>query len=174
VQATATVTDKGKAGLDDREAAVRLGALLQRIWIGDSAKFLGALEESGLTLTQCKALSLLAGADEPGPGSVKDLGDRLGVSLPTISRATESLVRKGLVTRDEDSSDRRVRRIAITKDGRRLVEELLAIRIAGLEGFISGLDAGQRRKLHGALEAILDETEIAAFRAIARRTGGRR
>lgn len=128
----------------------------------DRGETLRALEQSGLTLTQCKTLLLLAGGhQEPEPAAVNGLADSLGVSLSSISRAVDGLVQKRLVTRAEDERDRRVRRVAITAKGQRLADGLLAARIAGLEDFVGTLTVTQRRKLDSAVGALLDRDEIA-------------
>lgn len=157
-----------------RETAVRLGALLRHLFLFDRGQHLHAIEESGLTLTQCKALLLLAAAEAgTAPAAVGDLADTLGVSLAAVSRAVDGLVRKRLVTRVEDERDRRVRRIAITGAGTRLAEELIATRMAGLEDFSASLTAAQRRKLDAALASLLEREEIASafdqLRAVRRR-----
>ena len=114
-----------------RDTAVRLAALINHIFVSDRGEQLRVLEESGLTLTQTKALLALAG---PGQGTeprqITEIGERLGVSLPTISRAVDGLVQKRLTTRVEDEQDRRVRRIAITPKGERLVAKLVSVRLA--------------------------------------------
>jgi DNA-binding MarR family transcriptional regulator len=66
------------------------------------------------------------------------------------------------VTRVEDPDDRRVRRLSITDKGRRLAGEIVAARLADLEAFADNLTPAQRRKLDGALEAVLDEEAIRA------------
>jgi len=106
---------------------------------------------------------MLAGPEgSERPRAVKDIAERLQVSLASVSRAVDGLTRKRLVTRIEDPDDRRVRRIAITEKGRRLAGEIVAARMADLEAFATGLSAGQRRKLDAALESVLGREEIAA------------
>jgi DNA-binding MarR family transcriptional regulator len=78
-----------------------------------------------------------------------------------MSRAVDALVKKKLVTRLEDPSDRRVRRVAITAKGKQLVDTLLVVRQAGLEAFAATLSAAQRRKLDAAIDALMDRPDIA-------------
>jgi DNA-binding MarR family transcriptional regulator len=145
-----------------RETAARLGAFLRHIFIFSGAEHLRAIEDSGLTLTQCKALILLAGPEGDEPYAGRDIAERLKVSLPSVSRAVDGLVRSRLVSRVEDEEDRRVRRLTITDKGRRLAGEIVAARMADLEAFAAGLTPAQRRKLDAALEALLDREEIRA------------
>ena len=87
-------------------------------------------------MTQCKALLELGGLGEAAePRQVSELAERFGVSVPSMSRAVDALVKKGLATRVEDPDDRRVRRVAITAKGKQLVDTLLVVRQAGLEAF---------------------------------------
>ena len=78
-----------------------------------------------------------------------------------MSRAVDGLVKKGLATRVEDPTDRRVRLVRITADGRGLVETLTTVKRNGLEAFAATLTATQRRKLDAAVEALMDREDIA-------------
>jgi DNA-binding MarR family transcriptional regulator len=144
-------------------AAAQLGAVMSHVFLHDQGEQLQAIEESGLTMSQCKALLALAGPSaSTEPRHITEIAERLGLSLPAMSRAADGLVRKRLITRVEDAEDRRVRRVAITPKGERLVSRLVSMRIAGLERFVSTLSASQRRKLETALESLLESEEIAA------------
>ena len=145
-----------------RETAARLGAFLRHIFIFSGGEHLRKMEESGLSLTQVKALLMLAGPEGEEPYAGRDIGERLQVSLASVSRAVDGLVRNRLVTRVEDPDDRRVRRLSITDKGRRLAGEIVAARLADLEAFAADLSPAQRRKLDAALEAVLDEEAMRA------------
>ena len=147
---------------DAQETAARLSALMRHVFLYDRGNQLRVIEESGLSMTQCKALLELGGLGEATePRQVSDLAERFGVSVPSMSRAVDALVKKKLVTRLEDPSDRRVRRIAITPRGKQLVDTLLIVRQAGLEAFAESLSAAQRRKLDTAIDALMDRPDIA-------------
>ena len=145
-----------------RETAARLGAFLRHIFIFSGGEHLRKMEESGLSLTQVKALLMLAGPEGEEPYAGRDIAERLQVSLPSVSRAVDGLVRRRLVRRVEDPDDRRVRRLSITDKGRRLAGEIVAARLADLEAFAADLSPAQRRKLDAALEAVLDEEAMRA------------
>lgn len=146
-----------------QDTAARLSALLRHVFLYDRGNQLRVIEESGLSMTQCKALLELGGIGESAdPRQVSELAERFGVSVPSMSRAVDALVKKKLVTRLEDPDDRRVRRVAITTKGKRLVDTLLVVRQAGLEAFAESLAPAQRRKLDAAIEALMDREDIAA------------
>jgi DNA-binding MarR family transcriptional regulator len=153
-------TGEGSAEL--RETAARLGAFLRHIFIFSGGEHLRKLEESGLSLTQVKTLLMLAGPEGEEPYAGRDIAERLQISLASVSRAVDGLVRGRLVKRVEDPDDRRVRRLTITDKGRRLAGEIVAARLADLEAFAGILTAAQRRKLDAALEAVLDDEAISA------------
>lgn len=160
-----------KVPAQDRDLAIRFGAVMMHILGSGGGEFMRALDESGLTFVQMKAMLCVAGEEDPAP--VKLIAERLDVSVASASRAVESLVKRGLVTRIEDASDRRVRRVSLTPPGRELAGRIFATRIAGLERFVTGLNAGERRKLEAAVEMLLEREEIAgAYKSHARRLRG--
>ncbi len=169
VEGTATAKRDQVAGADveAREIARRLGAVMYGT-ASTAGEFLRTLEESGLTLTQCKVLTALAAAGgEREPRAAKDIAAPIGASLPTVSRAVDVLVRRDLVRRAEDADDRRVRNLMLTEEGERLVRQLLAARLDGLAAFIADLTQTQRRKLSAALDSLLEREEIAtAYREL--------
>jgi DNA-binding MarR family transcriptional regulator len=162
MHATATQERKpaAKVSAEERELARRLAALLSGT--AAAGEVLQKMEETGLTLTQCKVLSALGREDAGEPSTAKDVAERVGASLPTISRAVDVLVRRDLVVREENAEDRRVRHLVLTEEGERLVRDLLTARMEGIEAFVASLTAGQRRKLSSALEELLEREEIAS------------
>jgi DNA-binding MarR family transcriptional regulator len=151
-----------EVGAEARDTAARICALMRHVFLYDRGNQLRVLEESGLTTTQLKALLELGGLGEcPGTWQVTDLAGTFGVSLPAMSRAVDGLVKKALATRVEDPTDRRVRLVRITADGKALVEQVTTVKRNGLEAFASTLTAAQRRKLDAAVESLMDREDIA-------------
>lgn len=147
---------------DAQATAARISALLRHLFLYDRGNVLRVIEESGLSMTQSKALLELGGLGEAtDPRQVSELAEALGVSVPSMSRAVDGLVRKRLASRVEDRADRRVRRVAITAKGKKLVDTLAVVRQAGMETFAASLTAAQRRKLDIAIDALMDRPDIA-------------
>src|SRR6476661_9431978 len=95
---------------EEQETAARLTALIRHVFLYDRGNQLRVVEESGLSLTQCKALLELGGlGGTEETWQVSDLAGVFGVSVPSMSRAVDGLVKKRLATRVEDPSDRRAR-----------------------------------------------------------------
>ena len=137
------------------ETAVRLGGLLRRLLTAGGHDFLQRLDDLELSLSQVKALHLLA--EDEGDRTLKDLGDQLGLSLPAVSRAVDGLVKRDLVDRAEDADDRRFKRVRATDRGREVTRTLMEVRLAELTDFVAELDERQRKALDKALALIVPE-----------------
>jgi DNA-binding MarR family transcriptional regulator len=163
MQGTRTGTARSADGRAVDETAHKLAALLRYLFRFDRGAQLRAIEESGLSLTQTKALLELA-ATAAGAGSCpgRELAERVGLSEATISRAVDGLAERGFVTRIEDPSDRRVRLVAITPAGEDAVGKIVSARVAGLREFSASLRAGERRRLDAALAELLGRDDLAA------------
>ena len=146
----------------EQDTAARVSALLRHLFLYDRGSMLRVIEESGLSMTQCKALLELGGLGEARQArQVSDLAETLGVSVPSMSRAVDGLDKTRLATRVEDAEDRRVKRVAIADRGKQLVDTLLVVRQAGIEAFAASLTAAQRRKLDTAVDSLMDRDDIA-------------
>jgi DNA-binding MarR family transcriptional regulator len=117
--------------------------LLRRISRDDGA--------DGVTPARLSALSVLVYG---GAQTVGDLARRQGVSLPTISRMVDALVRAGLVVRAHDPADGRTVRLDVTRRGRDLMERGRARRIARLASDLEALEARELAALEDAVSAL--------------------
>ena len=139
--------------------AAELAAELLALWRhvlssgNASAGAYAVFDELDLTLTQVKALVALSQHEL----TVKELAERLGLSLPGASRAVDALVSRGLLDRREDPHDRRQKRLTSTDAGRDALRRLDEARLAGIEAFAATLPPAQRKRLSGALRPILDD-----------------
>jgi DNA-binding MarR family transcriptional regulator len=139
--------------------ARQLVGFVRYAWAGSDPEFTREVAEQDLSFSQLKTLLLLA--EHAEALSVKDVAERLGISLPAASRAVDSLVRRGLAERAEDPVDRRMKRVRLSRKGERLMERLVAARIRSFERLLEGFTATERRKLGDALDEILARPEIA-------------
>ena len=83
-----------------------LGRLMLYLNRAASPEMFRLLDQLGISLTQFKTLHFLRDAEEV---NVKDVSERMGLSLPAMSRAIDGLVRRGYVERTESAEDRRAR-----------------------------------------------------------------
>ena len=151
---------------DTTTLARQLAGFFRYASVASDPEFLSQVAELDLTLNELKLLLLVyerqagSGPEKPCDLSVKELAERLGISLPAASRAVDPLVRRRLVTRREDPADRRVRRVCTTAAGARLVERLAATRVASFERLLAELSTTERRKLGDALDELMARPEI--------------
>jgi DNA-binding MarR family transcriptional regulator len=121
------------------------------------------IAELDLSFTQLKALCALEREGEER--SVKALAESLGLSLPAMSRAVDGLFERGFVQRDEDPSDRRMKRVRLTAAGRTVPLALNEARLSALSELMGSLNDDEAAALEHALELILERREdIAAYR----------
>ena len=132
-----------------KELAAELLDLWAHLMRGSSQQMFAVLGELELSMTQMKTLSMLDDCLEEV--SVKELSERLALSLPATSRTVDGLLRRGLLSRHEDAEDRRVKRVRLTDDGRSVVQRIVTARLQGLESYASTLSDDQRAQLMAAL-----------------------
>ena len=134
-----------------KELAEELLALWHHLMRGSSESLYVLLSELDLSMAHIKTLHALADAEDEL--SVKEAGERLGLSLPGASRVVDVLLRRGYLTRREDLLDRRIKRVRITPEGLDVVRRIDGARLVGLEAYTRGLTEAQR----DALAAVLRE-----------------
>jgi len=148
--------------IEATDTTARIAALLHHVFLYDRGNQLRVIEETGLSITQCKALLELGGlGGDERAWQVSDLAELFGTSVPSMSRAVDALVKAKLATRVEDPDDRRVRRVKITAKGNELVAKIVTVRLTGIEAFVNTLTAAQRRKLDAAVESLMEREDLA-------------
>ena len=145
------------------DLAADMAALWKYLIAAHGSDFFETVGELDLSFSQVRALSILA--RDVDRATLGELGERLHLSLPAVSRAVEGLVKRGYVTRAEDADDRRFKQVVATGEGRALMERLTELRVAGFADFVSTLEPEQRGRLQEALAPIVARDEIAAIRA---------
>ncbi len=164
MQATAAGAGAGAAQGTDREAlAADMYTLASYLMRTATVGTFNAIAELDLSFTQIKALCALESESEGC--SVKALADSLGVSLPAMSRAVDGLFERGLVGREEDAADRRMKRVRTTEAGLQVPRALNEARLSALAELIASLGEDEAEALGGALGMILGcRPDIAAYR----------
>ena len=135
--------------MSSRKLAAELLELWHHLMRGSSEQMYALIAELDISITQMKTLHVLA--DGGSEVSVKELSDRLGLSLPGASRIVDALMRRGWLERREDPDDRRMKRIGITAEGRKALDRIETARLAGLEDYAASLTPEQRTRLSSAL-----------------------
>lgn len=76
------------------------------------------LKDLGIGQAGWMTIASIAKAEQPL--SQTQLADRLGIENPTMVAMIDRLVKAGLVTREASTTDRRVKQVLLTADGKKL------------------------------------------------------
>ena len=91
---------------------------------------------------------------ENGPTPVNGIGPKVHLNPGSISVAVDRLFKKGLVRRVESESDRRIRTVSITEEGRELFLPLFREQGALVERAFQDLSLEERAQLEDMLKRI--------------------
>jgi DNA-binding MarR family transcriptional regulator len=141
-----------------------LYALLASVMRSGTSEVFRIVGDLELSMTQIKALHILDANDDEL--TVKDLSERLTVSMPAMSRSIDGLLHRGFVERREDDDDRRQKRVRVTEAGRAVPRALNDARLSTLNDFIDGLDAEEVERLATALAPIAAREDVARCRPL--------
>lgn len=94
--------------------------------------------------------AVLAALKVHGAHTLRDLAERERVTAPSMNRTVNCLEESGYLTRTPDDIDRRKVNIALTPEGRDVVEETVRRRDSWLEAALDSLTPQQRGTLHDA------------------------
>lgn len=98
--------------------------------------------------------SALHSVERSGSLTIGDLAAAERVQPPTMTRIVAALEEGGLVVREEDPDDRRLVRVRITAEGRRLLERSRSRKTAYLAQRLRGLSEEDRSTLARAAEIL--------------------
>ena len=118
-----------------------------------SASLFQVVADLGSSFSQVKMLFLL---EDGGVHSVKEIANRLGLSLPAASRAIDGLLEKDYVTRRESAEDRRSRLVELTEHGREVIARVHRARLETLATFAEDLTESERQGLYDAILPIAE------------------
>jgi DNA-binding MarR family transcriptional regulator len=131
-----------------------LSLLLKHLLGSTNREFFAELQDAGISFSQLKCLALLSNA--AAPMSLGALSEEIGLSLAAVSRAVDGLVQRGAVRRQEDPGDRRSKLVTVSARGRATYERVVAVRVAGVERFVEGLEPHERDALGAAVAPIVE------------------
>ncbi len=110
-------------------------------------EFMGLMRKHDLSMPQIYALMHLF---HSGESQVTDIARVMGASSPAASQLVERLWQQGLVVREEDPENRRVKKIRLTEKGSDLVRQGI-VSNTFLMGLFAHLTSEQRETIHTAI-----------------------
>lgn len=137
---------------DDVDAVTHAVLTASRLLVAVSARSLAAIEDR-VTLPQFRLLVVLS---NHGSAKLVVLADRLGVNPSTAMRMIDRLIAAGLADRQTNPGNRRETVLQLTREGRRLVDEVTARRRQEITSIVERIAPEQRSSLIAALTAFSD------------------
>ncbi|MDX3630458.1 MarR family transcriptional regulator [Streptomyces europaeiscabiei] len=122
------------------------------------------LQQSGLDITPAQSRLLRTLAHYNTPPRMADLAARLEVVPRAVTTLVDALEESGRVRRAPDPTNRRVIRIEVTDEGRKVLRELHHARRAAAEEILAPLPDDQRGVLGGLLDTLIDGAPAAERR----------
>ncbi|MEU6933885.1 MarR family transcriptional regulator [Streptomyces sp. NPDC046385] len=116
------------------------------VYLGD---FTVAAASENLTASQAKALTVL----RRGPAAMRALAETMTCDASNITGIIDRLEKRGLVRREADVSDRRVKNVILTTEGERVTDAIRAKMRTTQDG-LDGLGAEERASLSLLLERV--------------------
>jgi DNA-binding MarR family transcriptional regulator len=135
-----------------------MSASMRTVQRGGVSESLRIVAEHGVTMPMTVALHVLAFT---GAQTMTQLSAHLGLSPSATSHLLQRLVELDFAQRADDPGDRRRRLLMVTEHGRRIVEDLMAARLAELRASLEPLSAPTLSRMRAALVAVLDELAAA-------------
>jgi DNA-binding MarR family transcriptional regulator len=118
-----------------------------------------ALAPTGLKSTQFAMLAEIERRAE-APPTIRDLAEKLVMDQSTIGQNLRPLEREGLISLVTDASDRRSRRVKLTKTGRSKLAAALPLWRVAQERFESGFGKRAAAELRTVLGAIARDQSL--------------
>src|ERR1700690_1311581 len=86
--------------------------------------------------------------------SLSELADHLGLTLPSVSKLVDGLVKKELISRMESTMDRRQLNLVLTRNGESIINSARAGAKTNLANILSCLSNEELQTIHQAMELL--------------------
>ena len=138
----------------DHAAFGELVFAVSRLWRRAANQKLDQFDLSHATAAPLLALKRLGGCARQGV-----IAEEAGLEGPSMVRLMDLLVEDGLVTRIEDSKDRRAKIVSLTPAGEERLQAIHEILDPMREGLISGIEPAELRAAIRVLRNVRDRLE---------------
>ena len=131
--------------------APRLWLVLARAY-GSIVNYIeGSIAAQGLGLSDFMVLEVLL---HKGPLTISAIGEKVLLASASMTSAIDRLEKRGLVRRRSCNSDRRIRLVELTGEGKSFIEEIYVRHEKDLEFVASSLSDEERRTMYEGLKKI--------------------
>ncbi len=130
-----------------------LFADLARVFLRSHRLLDRRMTAEGASLARTKLLLYLEGQE--GEARAADIAEFFGLAPRTVTEALDGLERDGMVRREPDPQDRRVKRLSITEAGTAATAATEPLRIALVEQIFGALNVEEQRQLEVILAKLV-------------------
>jgi DNA-binding MarR family transcriptional regulator len=114
-----------------------------------------ALEALGLELFEYDVLSALRRQGQPFALPATVLARETDLSAGAMTNRIDRLEERGLVERQMDAADRRSVIVRLTRQGKKVIDDAIRVRLEAARESLRQLDTGELERLAGMLRAVL-------------------
>ena len=101
-----------------------------------------------------------------GSLSISELANELGIAISSATVSCKRLEKAGLLTRERQSDDERVVRVALTEQGLAQIDSWRQRKREVLTRWLSVLDEQEQKTLQSLIERVLEAADARAFEEI--------
>lgn len=130
---------------------IHVWLILMKAYQACSSRSQDSLRNPGLGDSDFRVLEVLL---HKGPLPVNTIGPKVNLTPGSISVAVDRLYQRGLVTREDSAEDRRVRIVALTPEGRKLITRVFKAHEADMEKVMAPLSETERLQLMALLKKL--------------------
>ncbi len=109
------------------------------------------VESPDVSLAQARLLFFVI---SHGPARMGRLAQLLDVTMPTVTGTVDRMVQRGLVERQADPDDRRVVLVAVTKQGRVELEQMVGVRSNVMRQMLARMTLAEMEQLQGSWQTM--------------------
>ena len=132
-------------------SAPRLWLVLARAH-GSMVDFIeGSITSQGLGISDFMVMEILL---HKGPLTISVIGEKVLLASASMTSAIDRLEKRSLVRRRSCNSDRRIRLVELTAEGKSFIEEIYARHEKDLEFVMAGLSEEERRVMYEGLKKV--------------------
>lgn len=132
-------------------SAASLWLVMMKAYRSMEAYIESTVSAQGIGLSDFMILEALM---HKGPMSMSQIGDKVLLANPSMTAAVDRLEKLGYVSRCSGTSDKRVRTVDLTKEGRKVIRRIFAQHEEDLEEVMAGVCATMRGPVRDALKKI--------------------
>jgi MarR family 2-MHQ and catechol resistance regulon transcriptional repressor len=131
--------------------AIHVWLVLNKAFQAITRHAAAGIRHAGLGDSDFRVLEVLL---HKGPLPVNSIGPKVNLTPGSISVAVDRLYGKGLVSRVESSEDRRIRVVALTPSGKKLIVPVFRKHAAAMEKVFSELSADELQQLESIMKRV--------------------